>query len=130
MARLNKQFLRLNFVQFGDSDTLKYFIYQGTNTNALQKIDSTQNNYYEISNFSSDSTQYFRVATRVEYDDSQEQEFEEKMSNLVQYQPNYNISIAEPINSNYNIGIFNFPNPFNPITTIKYNPFQKMPWST
>ncbi len=114
-------FLRLNFVQFGDSDTLKYFIYQGTNTNALQKIDSTQNNYYEISNFSSDSTQYFRVATRVEYDDSQEQEFEEKMSNLVQYQPNYNISIAEPINSNYNIGIFNFPNPFNPITTIKYN---------
>ena len=114
-------FLRLNFVQFGDSDTLKYFIYQGTNTNALQKVDSTQNNYYEISNFSSDSTQYFRVGTRVEYDDSQEQEFEEKMSNLVQYQPNYNISIAEPINSNYNIGIFNFPNPFNPITTIKYN---------
>ena len=114
-------FLRLNFVQFGDSDTLKYFIYQGTNTNALQKIDSTQNNYYEISNFSSDSTQYFRVGTRVEYDDSQEQEFEEKMSNLVQYQPNYNQSIAEPINSDYNIGIINFPNPFNPITTLEYN---------
>ena len=37
MLDSTNNFLRLNLVQFGDSDTLKYFIYQGTNTNALQK---------------------------------------------------------------------------------------------
>ena len=106
--------LRLNFSQFGDSTIEKYFIYQGLEVNNLNKVDSTDNEFYDFSNFGIEELHYFAITSKNNFG------LESQFSNIESYLPlSVNVEYKATSPNEYLLHQ-NYPNPFNPITRIDY----------
>lgn len=110
----NNEFV-LNFMKFGDQDVGYFRIYQGTSQNPTTLVDSTAENWIQISGLVPSTTYYFRVTA------VNGQGQESPFSNEILYIP-VPTGIDEVV-----VGIpkehrlfQNYPNPFNPATTIRF----------
>ena len=106
--------LRLNFSQFGDSTIEKYFIYKGLEINSLHKVDSTNNEFYDYSNFGIEELHYFAITSKNNLG------LESQFSNVESYLPLHVNVEDNPTSPNKYILHQNYPNPFNPVTRIDY----------
>jgi len=104
----------LNFSQFGVSNIVKYYIYQGFNEGTMIKIDSTENNYYTIPITDIEQNNIFQISS-IDIDG-----IESPKSNAVSFATS-GLEIEKSVLPSNVILNQNYPNPFNPISKIQYN---------
>jgi len=104
----------LNFSQFGVSNIVKYYIYQGFNEGTMIKIDSTENNYYTIPITDIEQNNIFQISS-IDIDG-----IESPKSNAVSFTTS-GLEIEKSVLPSNVILNQNYPNPFNPISKIQYN---------
>ena len=114
-ADTSSQELTLNFVRFGATNVVRYYIYQGTSPSPTTRVDSTTSNSIVISGLTNGITYYFRVTS---LDD---QLNESPFSNELEFTATVTgIGISDSQIPEEYILFQNYPNPFNITTTVRY----------
>ena len=90
--------VRLVFSKFGDANVVKYYIYMGLEPEPTAIVDSTSDNYYDITGLFNDTTYYFRVTAIDDHANESPFSNEEEVVPFVNY-----LYISGDINGDGNI---------------------------
>lgn len=106
----------LHFTRFGANNTVTFYVYQGEFPGELALTDSTSLNTVTIKGLAPGKRYYFRVTAR------DDQGHETGFSNLLRIDVDQPSDISEEPGSLPDEFVLhhNYPNPFNPSTTIRY----------